>query len=101
MLSLAKATRFFKTTPQPGYVSYESVKYPGMYLIMEDGRLKSGRPLDGNEEFKVEYLSVSFIALKSTGECYVAFNANGKARSPCRAQTSEVLDIRLEEHVFL
>lgn len=99
-LHSARATRFYQFTPKPGYASFESVKYPGMYLLVKNGKLRLGRPLDRNEEFEVEHLNFEIIALKSSGQCYVAFDANGKAMLPCRT-VGDGADIRLRMvHIF-
>ena len=89
------ANQFKPSFPTPTTVRLESVLYPGVYLILDNGAVKAGSPSDGNDIFEMlsadNMESVIFRStLTSFGtDCHIAFDADGEAYGPCGISSKE------------
>ena len=73
------------TYPSTGVARFESVLYPGKYLILESGTgLRCDVPSNGNDLFiVVPILGQNPAAYKQGDDCYIAFDSEGEPYGPC------------------
>ena len=89
-----EATRFYQTNTGLGQLRFESKKYPGYYLAIENNEpVKAvNNPTAGTYEF--EEISIGggngFVAFKiPSTDCFIAMDENGDAYGPCGLSTSD------------
>ena len=90
-LKTARATKFFTTVPSPGYITFESVKFRGKFLLIDHmkGKLKLGTPKNGSEIFEFQHLNdPTLSAFRSSENCYIAFDTKGNQVGPCGLNTT-------------
>ncbi len=84
--SIGKAARFYPSYLESGFVRLESVKYPGKYVVIKNGRLRIDVPVDDNDVFEFEYSQrPGLIALRlaKNKDCYIAFDEDGSHINTC------------------
>ena len=64
------ATKFYLTLPEAGKFSFESVEYPGKYLLVDSGELKVGTPSNDNEKFTSTAIDTDTHAFHIPTDCY-------------------------------
>ena len=94
------ATIFYVTPLTTGKYRFESMEYPGKYLLVDSGELKVGILSNNNEEFTGTVIdtntsrayhipTMSFPGSASGNEtnvptdCYIAFDTNGDKYGAC------------------
>ena len=81
-------TTTFNQTSQLKTASFQSVKFRGRYLVMDEqkGRVLLRRPgrYEGRERFEVVTTrSPIHVTLRDRRGCFVGFDANGELLDPC------------------
>ena len=84
----APAARFYVSWPSPGKFRFESVMYPGKYLLIDDGVLKTGVPSNDNDLFSATTIDTSTLAFHISPDCYIAFNTAGDSYGACGLTSS-------------
>ena len=86
--STAPAARFYVTWPSPGKFRFESVMYPGKYLLVDGGVLKVGVPSNDNDLFSATTIDTGTFAFHISPDCYMAFNTVGDPYGACGLTSS-------------
>lgn len=97
-----RAARFYESSVGPNLIRLESVKYPGKYVIVKNGRLRVGVPFRDNDIFEVVHLQNSgmfALRLEKSEDCYMAFDEFGKRVDSC-GLSSEFQGIWLRKSVI-
>lgn len=102
-LSVARKSLFYPSSnPIDGTMKFESVKFRGKYLIMDEHKnaIRLGEAQNGNENFVIEKINPLFYVMKAANNlsCFMAFNEEGELVDPCSVremdpQTRIFLDI--------
>ena len=86
-LPVDPACQFKPTYPSLDHVRLESVKYPGIYLVLENGVFVGGTPVGDNDILEILPIGhTEGIILRSTvgTDCHLAFDSDGEPlTSPC------------------
>ncbi len=91
LIFIGRAARFYETSAGPNLLRLESVKYPGQYIIVKNGKLRIGVPFNDNDIFELDHLQRSglfALRLAKSKDCYMAFNEDGKRLDACGLSTA-------------
>ena len=99
--SVARRTLFYPSSnPIDGTMKFESVKFRGRYLILDEnkGRIRLGEAQNGNEKFIIEKINPLFYVMKPANrvDCFMAFDEEGELVDPCSVSETD-----LETRIFL
>ena len=96
------SAKFYVTYPSSGIARFESVLYPGKYLIIESTRegdkkaIRCGEPSNGNDMFTiVPILGQSPAAYKQGSDCFMAFDLDGEVYGPCGLSTENNWELEI------
>lgn len=97
VMHTARSSKFYIFAPTPDDITLQSARYPGKYLMIQNGTVTVAEPIptETSHLFEIVVLdSQGAVALRTKDDCYLAFNNKGRPFGPC-GLSQEQPEVRL------